>query len=129
MTHNPAPAIVDVPPPYRTPGTRLAWATAGEWLDAMIDLHRRRCSAQAYQAQAAHMDELARHPRLLHEAESNELLGIRAFICAPGNRPARGRRGGTSWNRILCSVNNAIAYTEQLERGVHVELLQLLKED
>jgi hypothetical protein len=131
VTHNPAPAVENGPGPYQTPGMRLRWWTLEQWLALSWELQARRCSAGTYRKQAAHLDALARHPHVVAKGTLEGLRQAREFLERSSVRPARGQRGGTSWERLLVCVNNGIAnhiHTEQLEVAVRSELAAILEE-
>jgi hypothetical protein len=131
VSHRPAPAIVNGAGPYLTVGLRARWWTLEQWLALAWELQARRCSAGTYQKQAAHLDELARHPHVVAKGSLEGLRQAREFLERPAVRPARGQRGGTSWERLVVCVNNAIAHhihAEQLEVAVRSELAALLEE-
>lgn len=114
----PAPPVVNSTPPYRTPRSRLSWSTVKEWLQQAAVLDTRRFTAQRYAQQAAHLAELARQLGIIDQAETVDLVVLRAFIGRRGYRPSQGMRAGTSWQAVLEEINNAIYRREQLDREV-----------
>jgi len=103
----PAPPIVEGVSPFRTPGTRRSWGSGAEWTAHAKDLHEGRISAKIYAARAAHLDELARHPDFLEAQPLEDLELVRAALLL-FYRPVKGSRAGTSYERVLVTVNNAI---------------------
>jgi hypothetical protein len=105
---SPVPSFTYGEPPYTTPGTRLAWSTGLEWLDALERIRRRRISAKRYQDERAHLDELARRPYFIKQQIPAVLELMRARVKA-AYRPVAGARAGTSYERVINEINNAIA--------------------
>lgn len=116
MNHNQAPAPLEGVSPFTTPGTRRAWATGAEWVRHAIALEAGRCSAKRYADLAAHLDELARRQDFLAAQPLEELQAIRAVVTGKSYLPPRGRRAGTSYERVLNEVNNAITRERQHEQ-------------
>lgn len=106
--HNQAPPVADGVSPFQTPGTRLAWSSGLEWTAAFRTLHARRCTTKRHTDLAAHLDELARHPDFL-DAQPLEDLEAIADLVRAAYEPPRGRRAGTSYERVINDTNNAIA--------------------
>ena len=108
--HNQAPAVTEGCSPFRTPGTVLQWHSLAEWLRAAATLeqrHDRHISSKTYRDLAAHIDELARHPDFIAAQPLDELEPT--LIWFGNHRPPHGHRAGTSYERIVNGVSNAIA--------------------
>lgn len=111
--HNQAPAPLEGVSPFTTPGTRLTWRSGNDWLAALEQLLARPCSSTRYQQLAAHLDELARHPDFIAAQPIEDLEGLRTAMVTHF-RPPQGRRGGTSYERVLNEVSNALALQRRL---------------
>jgi hypothetical protein len=116
MTHHPAPAIVDGVSPFTTPGTRLVWASGADWLACLAQLRARRIASKVYADLAAHLDELARHPDFI-AAQPLEDLTLMQAAFKRTYQPPHGTRRGTSYERVVNEVNNALAALERERRA------------
>lgn len=106
--HHSAPSVVEGVSPFTTPGTRLTWGSCNEWLAHLDQLMGRHCSRIQYDQLAAHLDELARHPDFIAAQPLEDLQALQAAI-RTHYRPPQGRRAGTSYERVIGEVNNAIS--------------------
>lgn len=105
--------------PFTTPGTRLTWGTAGEWLAHATAIEARRHSRARYAAAAAHLEELARRLDFLDAQPAEELLACLAFV-RKYHRPSKGSRAGTPYAVLVVELHNAADRAEKfaiLQRG------------
>jgi hypothetical protein len=111
-----APPVVDGVSPFTTPGTRLSWSSGEDWTRCLDQLTARRHSAKRYADVAAHLDELARHPDFIAAQQLDDLVAMREVLHrrARDVMPPRGRRAGTSYERIVVELHNAMARQERL---------------
>ena len=86
-----------------TPGTRVHFATLGEWLEGWRAITGRRISAARHAAEAAHLEAL---PDYLVEAGSaEELDALEAIV--ERERPPRGQRQGHATTRLTDALDRA----------------------
>jgi hypothetical protein len=105
--HHQAPPVVDGVSPFTTPGTRITWGSGDEWLAGFDAINRRGWTSKRYADLAAHLDELARHPDFIAAQPLEDLRAMRAVVLKH-YRPVAGQRAGTSYERVINEINNAI---------------------
>lgn len=93
---------------FTTPGTRLNWTTIGEWLEHLEQLRGRRIAAATYAARRAHLEELARRSNEWFQEQAVEDLE-RVVPALRNMRPVEGQRAGSSYERAIVQVKNAIS--------------------
>ena len=100
-------------PRIKTPGTRIAFETLGEWLTGAATIERRRPSSKRYRDADSHFDALP--DSMIRLAERTDIERLIDLLSSSGNlawsKPPRGKRGGTKWETA-----NVLA------RNRHVEL-------
>jgi hypothetical protein len=109
LLHHQAPPLAEGVSPFTTPGTRLTWDSSEDWIEAAKQLLRRHSSAKRHEDLATHLDELARHPDFIAAHECEALEQLRAFI-QQCYQPHRGARAGTSYERVINTINNQLAW-------------------
>ncbi len=114
--HHKAPPVEDGVSPFLTPGTRIRWGSADEWLAGLDALLHRPCSSGQYRQLAAHLDELAKHPDFVAAQPIEDLANMREELLRH-YRPPHGMRAGTSYERVINEVNNAIAAAARFDKG------------
>jgi hypothetical protein len=120
LTHHTAPTVVDGVSPFTTPGTRLTWSSATDWMVCARQLGCRRCSSKTHADQANHLDELARHPDFIAAHDRDDLEQLRDFILR-WYQPHRGARAGTSYERVINEINNQLAWLTRAEADADEE--------
>jgi len=95
------------PQPVRTPGTRVDWLTAAEWLAGWREIRGRKISSQRYRQERAHLDELLAH-RAVIESERDIAVLEQLQAVLKDERPTRGRRDGHPTTQLLCWTNNRL---------------------
>lgn len=102
----------------RTPGTRLDWTDASEWLERWREVNGRRSSAARYRARDAHLEALS--TAVVEDEPSLEVLEeLRTVYRSEG--PVPGKRAAWTGVAILDAIDRRRTRLLALRKAIEAQ--------